>query len=169
MRSNHAVQEGKKTEVDINFAREMYRSVASEGAMLYFLLTKLCTIDHMYQYSLDSFVTFFFKSIERCAPAEKLEERVHLLRASLRITIYTFVSRGLFVRHKLIFLAQLMFNLMKRGILGEDYLINEGMFQFLLRGSQKIAEPNPIDWLPKKSLGVCSGAQRHRGVPKAEF
>lgn len=38
---------------------------ASEGAMLYFLLTKLCAIDHMYQYSLDSFVTFFYKSIEK--------------------------------------------------------------------------------------------------------
>jgi dynein heavy chain len=67
-----AVAEGKKTEIDINFAREMYRTVASEGAMLYFLLTKLCAIDHMYQYSLDSFVTFFYKSISRCAPAEKL-------------------------------------------------------------------------------------------------
>jgi dynein heavy chain len=146
-----AVAEGKKTEIDINIAREMYRTVACEGAMLYFLLTKLCAIDHMYQYSLDSFVTFFYKSIERCAPAEKLEERVHLLRASLRITIYTFVSRGLFVRHKLIFLAQLTFNLMKRGILGEEFLINEAMFQFLLRGSQKIGEPNPIEWLPKSS------------------
>jgi dynein heavy chain len=146
-----AVAEGKKTEVDINIAREMYRSVAREGAMLYFLLTKLCAIDHMYQYSLDSFVTFFFKAIERCAEAEKLEERVHLLRASLRITIYTFVSRGLFVRHKLIFLGQLTFNLMKRGILGEDFLINEQMFQFLLRGSQKIGETNPIEWLPKAS------------------
>jgi dynein heavy chain len=34
------------------------------------------------------------------------------------MTIYTWVSRGLFERHKLIFLSQLTFNLMKRGILG---------------------------------------------------
>ena len=44
---NIAVTEGKKTEIDINLAREIYRPVASEGAMLYFLLTKLCAIDHM--------------------------------------------------------------------------------------------------------------------------
>jgi dynein heavy chain len=111
-----AVLEGKKTEIEINLAREVYRPVASEGAMLYFLLTKLCEIEHMYQYSLDSFVMYFYKSIDRAIPAEKLLDRVANLRASLRITMYTMVARGLFVRHKLIFLAQLTFNLMKRGI-----------------------------------------------------
>ena len=152
---NQAVAEGKKTEIDINLAREIYRPAASEGAMLYFLLTKLCTIDHMYQYSLDSFVTFFYKSIERCEKCDKLDERVLLLRSSLRITIYTFVSRGLFVRHKLIFLAQLTFNLMKRGILGEDNVLNETMFQYLLRGTRKVGDENPIEWLPVSSWESC--------------
>lgn len=166
---NAAVEEGKKTEVAINIAREMYRKQATEGAMLYFLLTQLCYIDHMYQYSLDSFVFFFFKSIQKvrrlllshsssvvqcirrvhpfshlhipvrpltlpprslppppfvfilpsqAAPADNEEARVANLRESLRMTIYTWVSRGLFERHKLIFLSQLTFNLMKRGILG---------------------------------------------------
>jgi dynein heavy chain len=41
-----------QTEKEINESREMYRKVAAEGAMLYFLLIKLCVIDHMYQYSL---------------------------------------------------------------------------------------------------------------------
>lgn len=35
--------------------------------------------------------------------------RVEQLRASLRMTVYTWVSRGLFERHKLIFLAQVIF------------------------------------------------------------
>ena len=73
------------------------------------------------------------------------------LRASLRITMYTMVSRGLFVRHKLIFLAQLTFNLMKRGNLGEDNLLNEIHFQFLLRGPRKEGEENPVGWLPKSA------------------
>jgi len=150
-----AVEEGRKTEIDINLAREIYRPVASEGAMLYFLLTKLCNIEHMYQYSLDSFVTFFYKSIERSTPADKLQDRVLNLRSSLRITIYTMVSRGLFVRHKLIFLAQLTFNLMKRGILGEDNILNEVHFQFLLRGTRKEGEENPLSWLPKSAWEGC--------------
>lgn len=146
-----AVDEGKKTEVAINLAREIYRPVASEGAMLYFLLTKLCNIEHMYQYSLDSFVAYFYKSISKAIAAEKIQDRVSNLRASLRIVMYTMVSRGLFVRHKLIFLAQLTFNLMKRGNLGEDNLLNENHFQFLLRGPRKEGEANPVNWLPKSA------------------
>jgi dynein heavy chain len=33
--------------------------------MLYFLLIKLCIVDHMYQYSLESFNMYFNKAIER--------------------------------------------------------------------------------------------------------
>lgn len=36
-----AVEKGKLTEIEINVARELYRKQATEGAMLYFLLTKL--------------------------------------------------------------------------------------------------------------------------------
>lgn len=55
----------KDTEIKINILREVYRRVAAEGAMLYFLLIQLCIIDKMYQYSLESFTTFFFKAIEK--------------------------------------------------------------------------------------------------------
>lgn len=33
--------------------------------MLYFLLTQLSAIDHMYRFSLDAFVFFFLKSIRK--------------------------------------------------------------------------------------------------------
>jgi len=47
--------EAKQTEITINNLREIYRRVAAEGATLYFLLIQLCIVDHMYQYSLESF------------------------------------------------------------------------------------------------------------------
>jgi dynein heavy chain len=53
------------TEKNINFLREVYRRVAAEGAMLYFMLITLSVIAHMYQYSLEAFTTFFFKAIEK--------------------------------------------------------------------------------------------------------
>lgn len=37
-----------ETEKKINLAREIYRRVAAEGAMLYFMLIKLNVVDHMY-------------------------------------------------------------------------------------------------------------------------
>jgi dynein heavy chain len=144
---SEAVESGKITQKEVEEAREAYRPQAAEGAMLYFLLTKLCVIDHMYQYSLDSFLTFFEKSVHKTPAKDNLQDRVISLRDSLRISIFTWVSRGLFERHKLIFLAQLTFNLMKRGIIGnEDW--NEAQFQFLIRAPTKSTDQNPLSWLP---------------------
>lgn len=58
-------ENARETEIKINSLREVYRRVAAEGAMLYFLLIQLCIVAHMYQYSLESFTTFFFKAIEK--------------------------------------------------------------------------------------------------------
>ena len=63
----------KETEIKINTLREVYRRVAAEGAMLYFLLITLSVVDHMYQYSLESFSTFFFKAIEKTESFEDEE------------------------------------------------------------------------------------------------
>jgi dynein heavy chain len=57
----------------------------------------------MYQYSLESFTTFFFKAIEKTEQDEDDEVRVMALRAVIRMTIYQWVSRGLFEKHKQIF------------------------------------------------------------------
>lgn len=109
--------QAKETEKTINSLREIYRRVAAEGATLYFLLIQLCVVDHMYQYSLESFQTFFFQAIENTEPNEDEEKRVIDLRFTIRMTIYRWVQRGLFVRHKQIFLTQMIFRLMQLGII----------------------------------------------------
>lgn len=144
---NAAVTEGKITEKKINEAREVYRPVATEGAMLYFMLTQLCLINHMYQYSLDSYMVYFYIAIRTCPPEEKQDARVLLLRETLRFTMYQMVCRGLFESHKLIFLTQLTFNLMARGILkGVEW--SPKQMDFLMRGPRKVGEENPLNWLP---------------------
>merc|ERR1719171_3006511 len=61
----HEVEVAQAVEKEINVSRESYRAVAAEGSMLFFLIIQLCFIEHMYQYSLDAFVTFLYKAIER--------------------------------------------------------------------------------------------------------
>merc|ERR1719487_2371507 len=55
------VGKAKGTEIMINESREKYRPVAAEGSMLFFLVIQLCIVEYMYQFSLDSFTTFFYK------------------------------------------------------------------------------------------------------------
>lgn len=138
----------KETEAKINTSREVYRRVATEGAMLYFLLIQLYIVDHMYQYSLESFNTFFFKAFEKTPQFDTDEKRVLELREQIRTTIYQWVSRGLFERHKQIFLCQITFRLMQKKILNVDYTIQE--FNFLIQCPIKTDVPNPLkkEWLP---------------------
>ena len=138
----------KDTEKKINISREIYRRVAAEGAMLYFLLIQLCIVDHMYQYSLESFNTFFFKAFDKTPAFDTDEKRVLELREQIRTTIYQWVSRGLFEKHKQIFLCQITFRLMQKKILQVEYTQQE--FNFLIQCPIKTDVPNPLkkEWLP---------------------
>merc|ERR1740117_56198 len=73
-----------ETEKEINTSRELYRPVAEEGSILFFLVNQLCIIEHMYQFSLDSFVTFLYKAIDRTEPEEDVRERTLKLISMIR-------------------------------------------------------------------------------------
>ena len=142
------VELAKKQEISINAARNEFRDVAAESSWLYFLLIQLCTIDHMYQYSLDAFTGFFLKAMTKAKKADKTTERVVNLRESIRITVFTWVNRGLFEKHKLIFSSQLAFKLMQKGALTEQFdAVN---YDYLIRGPKKLGVDKTIqlDWLP---------------------
>jgi len=104
-------------------------------------------VDHMYQYSLESFTTFFFKAIDKTEQFEDEEPRVLALRSMIRMTIFKWVSRGLFVKHTQIFLCQLTFRLMQKKIIQVDYTDSE--MYFLLNCPTKMEAPNTLkEWLP---------------------
>jgi len=147
------VQEAMKTEVEINVSREQYRGVANESAMLFFLISQLNFIEHMYQYSLDSFIVFLFKAIERTPQSEDTAVRTKAMIAMIRITIFRWVSRGLFEAHKLVFCGLLTFKLFAKGQLQEEFNFN--YFNFLLRGPAVVGAENPLsEWLPSKVWGM---------------
>merc|ERR1719160_973563 len=141
------VKLAQETEVMINTSREEYRPVAAEGSMIFFLIIQLCIVEHMYQYSLGSFVTFLYKAIEKTEPSDDMKIRTASLISEIRMVIFKWVNRGLFERHKIIFCGILTFRLLQRGLLKEDYVGSQ--FQFLLRAPQRLDVENPLnEWLP---------------------
>jgi dynein heavy chain len=68
----------------------------------------------------------------------------------IRINIYQWVARGLFERHKQIFLSLLTFRLMQKGQLEAEY--NQAQMQFLVYCPLSTESPCPAslkDWLPE--------------------
>lgn len=145
-------EEAKITEKQINEERNNYRPVAAEGAMLYFLIISLNAVNHMYQYSLESFQTFFDKGIMMTPKEEKGAERIQKMVLIIRERVYQWISRGLFERHKIIFLTMLTFRLMTKRQLNVDFTDKE--MRYLLTCIPKIGVENPVkDWLKGPSWG----------------
>jgi dynein heavy chain len=154
-----AVKKGKETEIAINKAREVYRPAAEEAAMLYFILTHLSAIDHMYRYSLSAFTGYFFKAMEMAPKSDNpdnLEERVDLLSSGIRKTIMLWVSRGLKEDHKMVFFGQIGLQLLSRQKLTQDF--NQSHLSYLLKPAFSIGhEDNPLEaWLSSTAWASVS-------------
>lgn len=147
------VREAHETEERINAARESYRVVAARTAMLYFLLNSLSTIDHFYQFSLSAFIVVFYRAIHTSTKSDDVAERVQTLLDAITYSIFQYTSRGLFERHRLIFIAQMCFNILRTG--GQLPL---GEFGFLLRGTLSGARENKLgDFVPTASWQAVVG------------
>ncbi|CAH1180440.1 unnamed protein product [Phaedon cochleariae] len=122
--------ETEATEEKISIAREKYRSVATRGSVLYFVVAQLAEIDPMYQYSLKYFNQIFNHVIETSEKNSDLDMRLDILYREITLAVYTNVSRGLFERHKLVFSFMLCVSIfLQKGT------ISEAQWNYLLRGA----------------------------------
>ncbi|MEL7342300.1 MAG: hypothetical protein AAGM67_17590, partial [Bacteroidota bacterium] len=154
-----AVTANRLTEIQLNAAREIYRPVAVEGSMLYFLLTKMASIDEMYQFSLELFECYFQKSIRIGEACESQLGRVENLKKSLRKTIYLFVCRGLFERHKLLFATLLCFTLLQRLNDIDQAVKNKQLISRFVREQTLSSDCSPIDWLSSDLWRKCQSLE----------
>ena len=100
---NKRLKEAEATTEMINTTREGYRSVATRGSVIYFVLATLALIDPMYQYSLVYFKDLVTQRLQKTEKKEVLQERLDLLIADITKSIYTNVCRGLLEKDKVIF------------------------------------------------------------------
>ncbi|KAJ8965675.1 hypothetical protein NQ314_003957 [Rhamnusium bicolor] len=114
--------ETEATEKKISIAREKYRTVATRGSVLYFVVAQLAEIDPMYQFSLK-----YFNQTSRKSP--DLNVRLGILYDEITLAVYTNISRGLFERHKLVFSFMLCVAIFQQS--GD---ITDSQWNFLLRG-----------------------------------
>lgn len=121
--------ETEATEKKISVAREKYRSVATRGSVLYFVVARLADIDPMYQYSLKYFTSIFNIVIDTSEKNDDLEIRLNILYKEITLAIYVNVSRGLFERHKLVYSFMLCVDILKQA-----KKITEEEWTYLIRG-----------------------------------
>ncbi len=70
---------------------------------MYFVVSELSKINHMYRWSLDYFIQFFNRRLRMSQQSAILKERVNILIVDLTQNTYKTVCRGLFNKEKLLF------------------------------------------------------------------
>lgn len=102
---------GAKTAIEIEKMRDGYRPAAKRGAILFFVLSDLSTINSMYQYSLASYLVVFKMSLKRSMPDSILTKRLRNIMDTLTHNIYNYGCTGIFEKHKLLFSLQITIKL----------------------------------------------------------
>ncbi|KAK9508782.1 hypothetical protein O3M35_006257 [Rhynocoris fuscipes] len=139
------------TEIEIDYARNLYIPVSKHSSVLFFCISELANIDPMYQYSLVWFINLYFQAIKNSEKSDVLEKRMKFLNDYFTLSIYRNVCRSLFEKDKLTFSFVLCI-----GIDRAKGLIDEELFTFLLTGGVALENPykNPSpSWLTEKSWG----------------
>lgn len=88
------------TEKEITEAREEFRSVATRGSVMYFVITELALINCMYQISLSEFIRLFIEAIDHAEKDRNLQKRIAHIIDQTTYEIYKYVQRGLYESDK---------------------------------------------------------------------
>eukprot|EP00002_Diphylleia_rotans_P006932 TRINITY_DN1638_c0_g1_i1.p1 TRINITY_DN1638_c0_g1~~TRINITY_DN1638_c0_g1_i1.p1 ORF type:complete len:4126 (-),score=976.49 TRINITY_DN1638_c0_g1_i1:597-12974(-) len=148
---NQKVVEAESTEREIDQTRSQYEPVAVRGAILFFCVADLASIDPMYQNSLGWFIQLFTAGLTNAPASTVLEERMTNIMEFFTYSLYLNVCRSLFEKHKLLFSFMLCIKIME----GRNE-IDPVEWRFLLTGGSALDSgdmiPNPAsEWLVNKN------------------
>lgn len=113
----------EQTSKDIDKLRDGYRSVARRGAILFFVLSDMASVNSMYQYSLSSYLEVFAYSLRKALPHTILSKRLMNIIETLTKNVYDYGCTGMFEKHKLLFSFQMTVKLQQHaGFLSQPEL-----------------------------------------------
>ena len=146
---NEKLATAADTNIKITEACEEYRPVAHRATLMYFLIAEFATCDVMYQTSLGQFNQLYELAIDNADKAAMPAKRIANIIEHMTYSIYLYIQRGLFERHKLTFALMLTNKIQVSAKALSLDLVN----LFLKGGGSldiKSVKKKPKDWIPDK-------------------
>jgi dynein heavy chain len=111
-------------------ARSLFLPTAIRGTILYFVISKLCLIEPMYEFSLGYVKKLYQTGLEKAEFNSMIELKIRRLNESITKIMFTSISRSLFEAHKKLY-SFLICCAIKR----DGKLISAKEWNFFSRGS----------------------------------
>ncbi|KAJ3189734.1 Cytoplasmic dynein 2 heavy chain 1 [Gaertneriomyces sp. JEL0708] len=103
----HSLDESRHLQAELDAERDKYALLSVFGSRVYFVLTKLCLVNHMYRFSLSSFLDLFGKALQEDdgsgSRREEADVRVADLMGRLQKLVYQWTARSLLKSHRYMF------------------------------------------------------------------
>ena len=151
---NEKLANASETNAKITETCEEYRPVAHRATLIYFLIAEFASVNVMYQTSLKQFNELYELAIDEAEPSGKPATRIKNIIDHMTYSVYLYIQRGLFERHKLTFAL-----MMTNTILVSDKILNPELVSVFLKGGGsldiKSVKKKPKEWIPDKSWLDC--------------
>jgi len=144
--------------------RENYRPLGTMASHLFFVLNDLNKIDHMYQFSLESYIDLFVQAIpkkeERHMMLDTLQSKLDTISERHKLGVYKYACRSLFEKDKILLSMQMTAKLSDK--------VNPEEYSFFLRGVGTVDRtqqpPNPApEWLSQSAWDAINTLDK---IPK---
>jgi len=146
---NEKLANASETNLKITEACEEYRPVAHRATLIYFLIAEFATCNVMYQTSLKQFNQLYELAIDSAERAAMPAKRINNIIEHMTYSIYLYIQRGLFERHKLTFALMLT-----NKILISAKSLDKSLVGVFLKGGGSLdinsVRKKPKDWIPDK-------------------
>ena len=103
-----SLEESVHLQKSLNQERDTYLPLAQYGSKLFFVISSLRKLNHMYQISLGAFLRLFHRALESREDIGSTELRIRALSSTLQSLVYGFVCRSLFKSDCLMFAMHLV-------------------------------------------------------------
>lgn len=132
-----------ETRASLNEKREVYRAIARRGSVLYFAIADLAAVNPMYQTSLQQVLALFQRALHTAEKSVLQRLRITNILTTVTKLMVTYVTWGLYERHKLCFKVIVLLKLLS----ASGRIPPETLF-VLLRGggampATAVARPRP--------------------------
>eukprot|EP00051_Salpingoeca_urceolata_P021875 m.349048 g.349048 ORF g.349048 m.349048 type:complete len:4259 (-) comp19881_c0_seq4:199-12975(-) len=104
---SESLAESMQLQLSLDEERNAYLPLAKQASMIFFAISDLNKINHVYQFSLTSFLHLFEKALATPAEPTSTDLRIKLLQNLLVSLVYAHVSQSLFKADRLMFALHL--------------------------------------------------------------